>query len=122
MHCPLFPADVYLAQRDLLLQTPTLLNSLLAMALGHGWLPTSIEVMHLHAYFAQALLPGKLSLLQYPVTGEDVNGIKDGDLRSLIVKLETDRSKSFDLMTADHHIGRLEIVDAQFKGQRLAFS
>jgi translocation protein SEC63 len=86
------------------------------MALGHGWLPTSIEVMHLHAYLAQALLPGKSSLLQYPVAEDDVKDVKDGDLKPLIIKLENDKSKAFDLMDADHHMGRLDITDAKFKG------
>ncbi|PVG00556.1 DnaJ-domain-containing protein [Serendipita vermifera] len=110
------------AQKELLLQLPVLLNSLLAMSLGHGWLPTSIEIMHLHAYFSQAIEPGKSSLLQFPtITEESVKDIKDDDVTHLLKMLQEDRDRTKSLLSAASHVGRLDVVDAQFKviGERL---
>jgi translocation protein SEC63 len=86
------------------------------MALGHNWLPTSIEVMHLHAYFAQAIQPGQSPLLQYPSI--DPESLKQG---SSLTDFLQDREQAKGLINASKHIGKLEIVDAQFKviGERL---
>ncbi|KIM21614.1 hypothetical protein M408DRAFT_333359 [Serendipita vermifera MAFF 305830] len=109
-------------QRELLLQTPVLLGSLLAMALGHGWLTTTVEVMRLHAYFAQALLPGKSQLLQFPMITEDaLNGANDDDAAALVSILQNDKDRAKSLLSAARHMGKLDIVDAQFKviGERI---
>jgi hypothetical protein len=90
------------------------------MSLAHGWLPTSIEIMHLHAYFAQAIEPGKSSLLQFPTITEDsVKDIKDDDVTHLLKILQEDRERTKSLLSAASHIGRLDVVDAQFKGMSI---
>ena len=108
----------YLVQRELLLQTPVLLGSLLSMALGHGWLTTTLEVMRLHAYFTQALLPGKSILLQFPLITEDaLRDAKDSDISTLAPLLKGDRDRARSLLSAARHMGKLDVVDAQFKGR-----
>lgn len=103
-------------QKELLFQTPLILNSLLAMSLGHGWLPTSVDVMHLHAYFAQAVAPGQSPLLQYPTI--DIETAKKASDMTNLLKDE-DRRKV--LMAASKHIGKLDVIDTQFKGQQPLF-
>lgn len=105
-------------QRELLLQTPVLLGSLLAMALGHGWLTTTVEVMRLHAYFAQALLPGKSQLLQFPMITEDaLNDAKGDDVTALASLLQNNKDRARSLLSAARHMGKLDVVDAQFRGE-----
>jgi hypothetical protein len=88
------------------------------MALGHGWLTTTLEVMHLHAYFAQALLPGKSILLQFPMITEDVlENADDSDASALVSILQGDKDRAKSLLSAARHMGKLDIVDAQFKGK-----
>lgn len=107
-----------LVQRELLLQTPVLLGSLLSMALGHGWLQTTLEIMRLHAYFTQALLPGKSFLLQFPLITEDaLRGAKDADVSALVSLLKSDKDRARSLLSAARHMGKLDVVDAQFKGK-----
>ena len=106
-----------IVQRELLLQTPVLLGSLLAMALGHGWLTTTLEVMRLHAYFTQALLPGKSILLQFPMITEDLlKDASDSDMSALVSILKGDKDRAKSLLSAARHMGKLDVVDAQFKG------
>ncbi|KZT66980.1 hypothetical protein DAEQUDRAFT_813134 [Daedalea quercina L-15889] len=65
-------------QAELLLQTPTLLNSMLNISVSRNWLQPTLSVMRLHAYLAQAIPPGedKLKLAQFP-------GIKPDEAASL---------------------------------------
>ncbi|KAG8836210.1 secretory subunit [Serendipita sp. 399] len=115
-------ASLRSAQRDLILQTPVLLGSILAMALGHGWLPTTIEIMHLHAYFSQALLPGRSNLLQFPVITEDaLDGDRSAGLGKLLELVKDDPSKAKSLLVAVSHISRIDVYDASFKvvGERI---
>jgi hypothetical protein len=109
-----------IVQRELLLQTPVLLGSLLAMALGHGWLTTTLEVMRLHAYFTQALLPGKSMLLQFPMITEDVlKTASDSDMSALVSILKGEKDRARSLLSAARHMGKLDVVDAQFKGKTI---
>ena len=92
------------------------------MALGHGWLTTTIETMRLHAYFAQAVLPGKSNLLQFPMITEDaLKGAKGDDVTALVSILKGDKDRAKSLLSAARHMGKLDVVDAQFKGKGQAF-
>lgn len=77
--------------------------------------------MHLHAYLAQALLPGSSDLLQFPgVSQDDVDASPASDL----AYLENTWSQKGDgrvegLKKASERWGHLEVVDARFKGMSL---
>ncbi|KAH9928945.1 Sec63 Brl domain-containing protein [Fomitopsis serialis] len=60
-------------QTDVLLQTPTLLNSMLNISISRNWLQPTLAVMRLHAYLAQAISPGQdnLRLAQFPGVSPD---------------------------------------------------
>lgn len=109
-------------QSDMLLQTPTLLSSLLNITTSRNWLVPTLAAMHLHAYLAQALLPGdtSLKLAQLP-------GIKVSESRELLNSAvsvaniaETLKSKgdsrAVEIKKAVSQWGSIEIVDASFKG------
>ncbi|KAG8826554.1 secretory subunit [Serendipita sp. 411] len=109
-------------QKDLLLQMPVLLGSVLAMALGHGWLPTTIEIMHLHAGFTQAILPGKSNILQFPLITEDaLEGDTSSGLEKLLLLVKDDPNRARGLLAATSHISRLDVYDASFRvvGERI---
>jgi translocation protein SEC63 len=109
-------------QNDLLLHVPLLLNSLLSMALSHNWLTPTLDVMHLNAYFAQALRPGAPPLLQFPgVTEEDVKENKGKGITELVARLEEQQDqRAVSIRKAMERWGKLEIVDAKFKGTSFA--
>ena len=92
------------------------------MALSHNWLSSTLEVMHLHAYLAQALLPGSEPLLQFPsITKTDANGVAtEGEtvpLNGLVKKLASRQDPRVEqLKEVGKQWGKLDVVDAQFKG------
>jgi len=114
-------------QSEILLQTPTLLNSLLNIITSRNWLVPTLAAMRLHAYLAQAIIPGdsSLRLAQLP-------GIKESEARELLNdanSLETiagtlekkGDSRVSEIKKAVSRWGRLEVVDASFKviGERI---
>lgn len=114
-------------QKQLLLKTPQLLTSLLSMSLSHNWLVPTLHIMHLHAYIAQALLPGADDLIQYPGVGTEISVNTKGHHRPAKVVsylqekgkdgLGTDgASLSKDVIEAGRHLGKLQIMDVYFKG------
>jgi translocation protein SEC63 len=111
-----------LEQTALLLQTPASLTSLLSITLAHNWLIPTLHVMHLHAYLAQALLPGEDALLQLPcVEKDEARAIEKvgGGVKELIQSLEeknASQDKVHAVQRAAERWGKLEIIDAQFKG------
>jgi translocation protein SEC63 len=52
----------FLEQASLLRKTPTLLNALLNIASARSWLGPTLGAMRVHAYIAQALVPGEAVL------------------------------------------------------------
>lgn len=79
--------------------------------------------MHLHAYLAQALLPGEDVLLQFPrVDQEEARAVGKlgGGVKELIQSLE-EKNASQDqvhaVQKAAERWGKLDIIDAQFKGK-----
>lgn len=108
-------------QSKLLHQIPTLLNSQLSMALGHNWFPTSRNVMHLTACFAQAVPPTSSPLLQFPgVTPTDLQGLRNDDLAKLLERLDTSKDERADsIRLASRRWGKLDVVNAKLKGMCL---
>ncbi|KAG6884804.1 hypothetical protein C0993_008168 [Termitomyces sp. T159_Od127] len=109
-------------QKRLLLQTPLLLNALLNIATSRNWLSPSLAVMRLHAYITQALLPGpeRMRFAQLPgIKLDEVLTLapKAADLREFEQALvEKHDTRILDIKTVLAKWGRVEIVDAVFKG------
>ncbi|KAF7969129.1 hypothetical protein HWV62_28248 [Athelia sp. TMB] len=111
-------------QSHLLLQTPVLLNALLTIATSRNWLAPTLSVMRLHAYLAQAILPGQeqLKFAQLP-------NIKPAESPASITTVDQfveSLDKNGDGRVADAKLalqswGRLDLVDATFKviGERI---
>ncbi|THG98612.1 hypothetical protein EW026_g3617 [Hermanssonia centrifuga] len=114
-------------QSNILLQTPTLLNSLLNISISRNWLVPTLAVMRLHAYLAQALIPGESSLryAQLPGISEseaEVLSRETNALQDLVQTLEEKGDgRVGEIKKAVSKWGKLEIVDASFKviGERI---
>ncbi|CAE6422386.1 unnamed protein product [Rhizoctonia solani] len=120
--------DVLRKEQDtLILRAPNLLTSLLTMTLSRNWAASSLQLMHLHAYLAQAILPSPLiespstALLQYPnVKREDTASLRSGDVSELLSNLG-DKDITSGVRAAAVNSGKLDIIDAKFKviGERI---
>ena len=119
------PSALQHEQNALLLATPTLLTSMLSMTLAHSWLSSTLNVMHLHAHLAQALAPGKNSLLQYPMVEEDeANRLEvspnESPVADFVGSLEgKNDSRAGVIKKIADRCGKLDVVDARFKGEHL---
>lgn len=103
-------------QKTLLLHAPSLLNSLLNIALAHSWLLPTVRIMHLHAHLAQAILPGAEKMIQFPGIDDSTEDIPDS-LEGLIERLEETGDHRLDAVKkTGEKWGRLEVVDASYKG------
>lgn len=106
-------------QAYLLLQTPILLNALLNIATSRSWLAPTLSVMRLHAYLAQALLPGKeqFKFAQLPGINVGEKGEGSGSIEDFVGVLEQKGDGRVTAMKkALERWGRLELVDASFRG------
>lgn len=127
LRLPIESSSLRREQADLLLTTPTLLNSLLNIVLARNWLWPTLAAMRLHAYLTQALLPGDdtLRLAQLP-------GIKPTESKELgkevpaldaIPKVLEDKAdgRAPEIKKALSRWGKLDVVDASFKviGERV---
>ncbi|KAI0301942.1 Sec63 Brl domain-containing protein [Multifurca ochricompacta] len=97
-------------QTHVLLQTPALLNALLVITTARNWSQPTIATMRLHAYLAQAILPGSPGARWAQLPGST------RDFADVIAALE----KREDHVVADarktvERWGRVEIVDASFR-------
>ncbi|KIJ32311.1 hypothetical protein M422DRAFT_76544 [Sphaerobolus stellatus SS14] len=102
-------------QRDILLHTPSLLNSLLNIAVAYTWLLPAIRIMHLHANLAQAVLPGTDSIIQFPGMDEKAQDLPD-TLERLIERLEEKEDPRIDIIRkVGEKWGRLDVVDVTYK-------
>lgn len=75
--------------------------------------------MHLHAYIAQALIPGSDELLQLPhVSPSALYGLGGPSRAEGLVENLREKEPAFaaDISKAGQHIGKLDIADAYFKG------
>lgn len=110
-------------QKTVLLQTPLILNALLNIATSRNWLQPALTIMRLHAYLAQALRPGqeRLRLAQLPGVNEDaIEGYQGDELETFVGKLEIKGDeRASEIRKAINSWGRLNLVDAAFKGQTI---
>ncbi|OCH84523.1 DnaJ-domain-containing protein [Obba rivulosa] len=107
-------------QAELLLQTPTLLNSMLNISLARSWLLPTLAIMRLHAYLIQALPPGQeqMKFAQLPGIAPDeatrlaqVDGVED-----VVAALEAKSdSRAQEVKKTAQKWGRAEIVNASFR-------
>lgn len=113
---------LFAGQTQVLLQTPALLNALLNITTARNWSQPSIAAMRLHAYLAQGILPGSPG-----ARWAQLPGMKRGDIRALpaisrdfadvIAHLEEQKNVlAEDARKTVERWGRIEIVDAKFKG------
>ena len=115
-------SELLAGQTQVLLQTPALLNALLNITTARNWSQPSIAAMRLHAYLAQGILPGSLG-----ARWAQLPGLKRGDISALpttsrdfadiIAHLEEQKNVlAGDARKTVERWGRIEIVDAKFKG------
>ncbi|KAF8590268.1 hypothetical protein K439DRAFT_1657419 [Ramaria rubella] len=102
-------------QRTLLLHAPSLLNSLLNIALAHNWLIPTIRIMHLHAHLTQAVLPGADKIIQFPGINDATEDLPE-TLEGLIERLEETGDKRLEAVKkAGEKWGKLDVVEASYK-------
>ncbi|PPQ71741.1 hypothetical protein CVT24_006505 [Panaeolus cyanescens] len=115
-------------QKEILLQTPVLLNALLNASISRNWLFPTVHIMRLNAHLAQALPTNAAEreyLLQLPsISTEDLEKIapEAKTMTDLLHALETKNdSRASDVKRAIQKWGKVEIVDAAFKviGERV---
>jgi len=113
-----------LEQKEVVLQTPLLLNALLNVSVARSWLLPTLAVMRLFAAFTQAIPPNaseRLRLTQLPgISAEDVEAVapKAKDMSDVLHSLEEkDDPRSKDVKKTLQKWGRVEIVEAVFKGE-----
>lgn len=128
LRLPVKDSRLQKAQRQIVLQTPVLLNAMVNIVSSRNWLLQTLAVMRLPAYIVQALVPGNTTRskwAQLPGVSVDeslelsatCNSVRDvsGTLQS-----KSD-SRLTDVKTASEVWKRPEIVDASFKviGERI---
>ncbi|KAF8516677.1 Sec63 Brl domain-containing protein [Gautieria morchelliformis] len=102
-------------QKALLLHVPSLLNSLLNIAIAHSWLLPTVRTMHIHQHLAQAILPGAEKMIQFPGITDTFEDLPDS-LEGLIERLEETGDQRLDVVKkAGEKWGKLEVVDASYK-------
>ncbi|KAI6122859.1 translocation protein sec63 [Pisolithus croceorrhizus] len=110
-------------QKSLLLQTPLLLNAYLSIASARNWLAPTLAVMRLHAYLAQAVVPGRRILqAQLPGFAPDAATDEVDDLSDLVRQLRvTGDERTEEAAKAFGSLACLEVVDMRFKviGERV---
>lgn len=105
-------------QRTMLLQAPNLLNALLNIALAHSWLLPTLRIMRLHAHLSQAVFPGAEKITQFPGI-EDASEDLPDSLEGLLERLEENGDRrAYAVRKAGEKWGKLEVVDAAYKGTK----
>ncbi|KAF8960275.1 translocation protein sec63 [Flammula alnicola] len=115
-------------QKELLLQTPTLLNALLNVSVARTWLLPSLAIMRLYASFTQALPPNaseRLRFAQLPgLSPDDIEKVapKAKDMSDVLFSLEEKEDPRVgDVKKAMEKWSHVDIVSASFKviGERI---
>lgn len=115
-------------QRQILLQTPLLLNALLNVSAARNWLTPTLGIMRLNSYLAQALPPNappRVRLTQLPnVSKADIDSFtpRPREMTEVLSALEEKGDgRVSTVRKAISKWGRVEIVDAAFKviGERV---
>ncbi|KAH9853350.1 DnaJ-domain-containing protein [Lenzites betulinus] len=109
-------------QTRILLQTPTLLNAMLNIAMARNWLLPTLAVMRLHAYLTQAITPGQAELRAAQLPGiapSDASSLpksESSDFAAAISSISKSEPAALpEAQKALERIGQAEIVDATFK-------
>lgn len=103
-------------QRLLLLHTPTLLQSLLSMAISHSWLQPTLVILRLHQLLAQAVAPDADRLTLFPGVDKETAQSAQGDIVKLVRNVEVKAPESAsDVRKIAERWGQLEFVDAGYK-------
>ena len=109
-------------QKQVLLQTPLLLNALLNVCVARTWLSPTLAVMRLYSLVAQALPPtasDKLRLTQLPgIDEKDIETLTPkASMKDLLYMLEEKKDpRAGDVKAALQKWGRVEIIEATFRG------
>ncbi|KAH8118300.1 Sec63 Brl domain-containing protein [Phellopilus nigrolimitatus] len=132
LRVPITDLGLQKAQDELLLRSPSLLTSLLNIAMAHNWLTPTLNAMRLHAYLTQAISPSSpsheiLALTQLPHISESdvkavVEQLDESSLEGFINHLqESNDARAEEATKAIDSWGRLELVEASFKviGERI---
>ncbi|RXW12291.1 hypothetical protein EST38_g13561 [Candolleomyces aberdarensis] len=125
---PIKSASLQNEQRQILLQTPLLLNALLNVSAARNWLTPTLGIMRLNSYLAQALpphAPPRVRLTQLPgVSKADIDSFtpRPREMTEVLSALEEKGDgRVGTVRKAISKWGRVEIVDAAFKviGERV---
>lgn len=108
---------------------PLLLNAFLTISTSRNWLVSTLGIMRLHSYLVQGLLPlgasiQKLAQLPHIDSAQEARVIAPGamDLDDVAKALrESSDARATDVQKAVQKWGRIELVDAHFKGTVLSF-
>jgi translocation protein SEC63 len=113
----------FVEQRQILLQTPLLLNALLNVSASRNWLTPTLGIMRLNSNLAQALPPNappRVRLTQLPgVSKADIDSFspRPREMTEVLSALEEKGDgRVGTVRKAISKWGRVEIVDAAFKG------
>ncbi|EJD01240.1 uncharacterized protein FOMMEDRAFT_126005 [Fomitiporia mediterranea MF3/22] len=132
LRIPIENSSLQRVQDDILVRSPSLLTSLLNIAMAHNWLTPTLSAMRLHAYVTQAVSPftqvqDSSVFTQFPNFSEDdvknlVQQLNERDVKAFIDHLEkTQDARAEQARKAAESWGKLELVEASFKvlGERI---
>ncbi|KAF9563385.1 hypothetical protein CPC08DRAFT_632910 [Agrocybe pediades] len=121
-------ASLKTQQKQVLLQTPHLLNALLNVSVARTWLAPTLGIMRLYAYFAQALpVNASESTRLAHILGLKEEEIKSAapkakDMADVLHSLEENKdSRAADVKKTMERWGKVDIVSTRFKviGERI---
>ncbi|KAI0057746.1 translocation protein sec63 [Artomyces pyxidatus] len=121
LRLPLVSPALKKAQTSILLQTPAVLNALLNVTMSRNWFQPTTAVMRLHAYLAQAAVPGDASAVYTQLPGikaEDVKVLPEDTtgIGEFVKLLESKKdARVDDVKKAADRWGHLDLVDASFR-------
>ncbi|KAF9530979.1 Sec63 Brl domain-containing protein [Crepidotus variabilis] len=108
-------------QKQVLLQTPLLLNALLNVSIARTWLLPTLSIMRLYQYITQALPPNssdRQKLTQLPgIDTKDLEAVSPkANISDLVYNLAEKKDPRLDnVKTAIKTWGRVDIAEASFK-------
>ncbi|KAJ3554071.1 hypothetical protein NM688_g3297 [Phlebia brevispora] len=127
LRLPVSSSALRAEQAKVLLQIPTLLNSLLNISISRNWLFPTLAVLRLHSYLAQALVPGDSTVKYAQLPGIEPEEAKKlsreaSAFDELVDTMQQQKDgRTGEIKKAMSRWGRLDLVDASFKviGERV---
>ena len=107
------------------MQAPLLLNAILNVCISRSWVVPTLAAMYSHAFIAQALPPNasdRLRLTQLPgIDSKDLESLSPrASMADIVYNLEGKQdARAGDVKTALQKWGRVEIVEASFRGEEI---